>query len=75
MTSPSRHVVLAPEVVGALATLAGLDIALEDLPALAEVLRDQARLVEPLIELEVTEMDSLPKFDPRWEDSGRALRG
>jgi hypothetical protein len=66
MTAPTT------DVVAVLAALSGLDVPQEELPALAEALANQARRFEPLLDLDLTEVDAPPSFDARWTADGES---
>jgi hypothetical protein len=57
-----------PKSAAALAALAGLDVQAEELPALAEALARQGRLLAPLLDAELEDVDVPPPFDPRWDE-------
>jgi hypothetical protein len=56
-----------PESAAALAALAGLDATAADLPMLTDALARQERLLAPLLEAALEEIDVPPSFDPRWD--------
>jgi hypothetical protein len=57
-----------PEDVERLAELVGLRIPPEDMRALAKLLTEHRALVDPLLQLELPEVDPALAFDPRWRD-------
>lgn len=56
------------EEVERLGELARLRLPKEDLDPLAEALAEHDALVEPLLALELADVDPALTFDPRWRD-------
>jgi Asp-tRNA(Asn)/Glu-tRNA(Gln) amidotransferase C subunit len=59
---------ISPEVVALLARLAGLMLPPEDIEPLATALRSQLASIEALDELDLTDVNPILEFDPRWPD-------
>lgn len=56
----------ASTTVRELAALAGLDLPEEDVAPLAAMLADHAKVVAPLLEIDLTDTPSALDLDPRW---------
>ena len=59
---------ISPEVVALLARLAGLTLPPEDIEPLATALCSQLASIEALDELDLTDVNPILEFDPRWPD-------
>jgi Asp-tRNA(Asn)/Glu-tRNA(Gln) amidotransferase C subunit len=59
---------ISPEVVELLARLVGLTLPPEDIEPLATALRSQLASIEALDELDLTDVNPILEFDPRWPD-------
>ena len=57
---------IAPETIETLVHLAGFTIPPEDIPLLAEALRDQLASIDRLDRLDLTDVNPALEFDPRW---------
>jgi Asp-tRNA(Asn)/Glu-tRNA(Gln) amidotransferase C subunit len=57
---------ITPEVVDALAKVAGFEVPEEDRVLLAAVLENQLSSVRRLEQLDVGDVEPIVSFDPRW---------
>ena len=57
---------ITPEVVDALAKVAGFEVLEEDRALLAAVLENQLSSVRRLEQLDVGDVEPIVSFDPRW---------
>ena len=58
---------IAFETIETLVSLAGFTVPPEDIPLLADALRDQLASIERLDRLDLTDVNPALEFDPRWE--------
>lgn len=61
---------LSPETIDVLARAAGLIVPPEDREALAEALTDQLASIAAIERLDLSRVDPILRFDPRWPDHG-----
>jgi hypothetical protein len=62
---------IPPETITTIAELLHVPIPPEDLASLAEAVRDQFASIDPLDQLDFTDISPCFQFDPRWEDGGK----
>jgi hypothetical protein len=67
--TPGRQTApLTSDTVEMLARLVGLSVPPEDVGSLAMALANQLAALDLLRQLDLTEVDAAPIFDPRWHD-------
>jgi hypothetical protein len=59
---------ISVETLQTLANLVGMSIPAEDLKELAQALTNQLASIALWERLDLTDVDPLPAFDPRWHD-------